>query len=155
MQMSLANIPQEEWTAFKANVRQQVGQIIIPMDVNPGMVKAILAQIDTLHTNIRMEYSDLEGKKEYLEILIREVERSSIEGSNELARKKAATVAVQNYPGANGQVVNLYDYQRRVLERYNFLKGILDVLFSKQNRLITVNGILKLEQGTMPYDVQG
>jgi len=153
--MSLANIPQEEWTAFKANVRQQVGQIIIPMDVNPGMVKAILAQIDTLHTNIRMEYSDLEGKKEYLEILIREVERSSIEGSNELARKKAATVAVQNYPGANGQVVNLYDYQRRVLERYNFLKGILDVLFSKQNRLITVNGILKLEQGTMPYDVQG
>lgn len=153
--MSLANITQEEWTAFKASVRQQVNQIIIPVDVNPGMVKAILAQIDTLHTNVRMEYSDLEGKKEYLEILIREVERSSIEGSNELARKKAATVAVQNYPGANGQVINLYDYQRRVLERYNFLKGILDVLFSKQNRLITVNGILKLEQGTMPYDVQG
>lgn len=153
--MSLANITQDEWTAYKGSIRHEISQIVIPVDVSPGMVKAILAQIDTLHTNIRMEYSDMEGKKEYIEILIREIERSRAEGSNEIARKKAATEAVQNYPGANGEVINLYDYQRRVAERYNFLKGILDILFSKQNRLITVNGILKLEQGTMPYDVQG
>jgi hypothetical protein len=86
-----------------------------------------------------------------VECLIREIEREQAVGKNEIDRKRNATLAVQNYAGNNGTVVNLYDFQRQISERYSYLKGIIDSLYGKQNRLITLNGMLKLEQDTTPY----
>lgn len=45
--------------------------------------------------------------------------------------------------------LTLYDMQRESTERYMFIKGILDVLINKQNRLITINGLLKLDKDLM------
>lgn len=149
--MSIAAIPQERWAAYKAHLRQQLNQIEIPMDANPGIVRVILAQIDKLFTDMRMEYAELEGHKDRVECLIREIEREQAVGKNEIDRKRNATLAVQNYAGNNGTVVNLYDFQRQIAERYSYLKGIIDSLYGKQNRLITLNGMLKLEQDTSPY----
>jgi hypothetical protein len=149
--MSIAAIPQERWAAYKAQLRQQLNQIEIPMDANPGIVRVILAQIDKLFTDMRMEYAELEGHKDRVECLIREIEREQAVGKNEIDRKRNATLAVQNYAGNNGTVVNLYDFQRQISERYSYLKGIIDSLYGKQNRLITLNGMLKLEQDTTPY----
>lgn len=147
---SISTMPQDQWLIRKAQLRQQLNQITIPVDANTAIVKVILSQIDELYTNIRMEYAELDGHKERVENLIREIEREQAVGKNEIDRKRNATLAVQNYPGNNGQVINLYDFQRQISERWSYLKGILDSLFGKQNRLITLNGMLKLEQGTQP-----
>lgn len=152
--MSITTLPNEQWLEYKAQLKQQLNQIKIPIDANPGIVRVILAQIDELYTNMRMEYAELEGHKERVECLIREIEREQAQGKNEIDRKRNATLAVQNFAGNNGQVVNLYDFQRQIAERYSYLKGILDALFGKQSRLITLNGMLKLERDTQPYSGQ-
>jgi hypothetical protein len=148
---SVSTLPQERWAAYKAQLKGQLNQIEIPVDANPATVRVILARLDKLYTDMRMEYAELEGHKDRVECLIREIERVQAVGKNEIDRKRNASLAVQEYPGNNGQVINLYDFQRQLSERYSFLKGILDSLFGKQNRLITLNGMLKLEQGTQPY----
>ena len=152
--MSIAAIPQERWLQYKTNLKNQLNQIEIPVDANPAVVRVILSRIDKLFTDMRMEYAELEGHKDRVECLIREIERVQAVGKNEIDRKRNAALAVQNYAGTNGQVINLYDFQRQISERYSFLKGIIDSLYGKQNRLITLNGMLKLEQDTQPFSGQ-
>lgn len=148
---SVSTMTQEQWVQYKAQLKQQLNQIQIPIDANPATVRVILAQLDKLYTDMRMEYAELEGHKDRIDCLIREIERVQAIGKNEIDRKRNASLAVQQYPGKNGEVINLYDFQRQLSERYSFLRGILDSLFGKQNRLITLNGMLKLEKDTQPY----
>ena len=152
---SISTMSQEDWIRYKARLKQQLNNIQIPLDANTGMIKSILSSIDKSYTNMRLEFSELEGHREKTESIIREWEREKAVGKNEIDRKRNATVAIQNYPGANGQVINLYEFHRQIVERHLFLKGTLDALIGKQNRLITFNGMLKLEQGTSPYSGEG
>lgn len=148
--MSVLALKDKDWSQYKATMSARVKSIQIPVDINAGMGKQILANIDLLYSDVRMDCAEIEGHKERLEILIREIERSSIKGSNELARKQASTLAVQTYAGNNGQIINLYDFQRELIEKHTFLRGLLDTMINKQNRLITINGLLKLEKELMP-----
>lgn len=152
--MSISTQSQENWLRYRAQLREQLNQIEIPMDANPATVRVILSQIDKLFTDMRMEYAELEGNKDRVEALIRETERVQAVGKNEIDRKRNSSLAVQEYAGTNGQVINLYDFQRQISERYSYLKGIIDSLYGKQNRLITLNGMLKLEQDTQPFSGQ-
>lgn len=148
---SISTMRQEEWLQFKVGIEQQIRAIAIPVDANPSHVRMILSGIDNIYTDIRLAYAEVEGNLNKTESLIRELERTKATGGNDIARKRNAAEHVQAYPTSDGGTVNLYEFQRSLTVRYSVLKGILDTLFNKQSRLITLNGMLKLEQNTSPH----
>lgn len=148
---SILELTEEQWEETKIALRERLGTIIIPLDIAPGVAKGLLSRIDAFFSEIRLSLAEVEGRKEQIEILIREIERVKATGGNEIARKKAASEAVQNYAVDGGEVINLYDIQRTLSVRHSFLMGVIDVLNGKQARLITITGVMKLEKDLSPY----
>lgn len=139
-----------EWQQQKQAYKERLSTIVIPLDISAGVAKGLLARIDAFFSELRLEVAEVSAQKEQVEILIREIERVKAIGGNEIARKKAASEAVQKYE-VNGTIINLYDVQRELVEKDSFLYGVLDVLNGKQARLITISGVLKLEKDLSPY----
>ena len=141
------NITQEEWLVQKENLTREVQSIQITTDVNPAMAISLLSKIDHLYSNLRLQFSELESTKERIELTVREIEKVGLTGKNEDERRRNAVIAVRQALTEDG--ITLYDVQRETTERWMYIKGILDVLMSKQNRLITINGLLKLDKDLM------
>jgi hypothetical protein len=139
------------WLERKAGLRHRLSTIVIPLDITPGVAKGLLSRIDAFFSEVRLELAELEGRKEQVDAIIREWERSNATGSNETERKRNATDSLQNYRLSESQTINMYEVYRLVYERWVFMKGIVDVLEGKQSRLITVGGLLKLEKDLSPH----
>ena len=148
---STTDMTDEAWALQKQQYRERLNTIIIPLDISAGVAKGLLARIDAFFSEIRLELAEMERKKERIDNIVREWEREKANGSNEIQRKQNATKAVQNFPLEQGVTVNLYEVQRQVTERHAYLQGVLDVLYGKQSRLITITGVLKLEKDLSPY----
>lgn len=144
--MSVLSMEDVEWKTYKEELKARLKTITIPLDVTPGITKGLLARIDSFFTDIRLELGEIQGVKEKTESIIREWEREKAEGKNEIDRKRNATLALQHFPLGGDETLNMYDYHRRVIERYSVLQSILETLQAKQGRLITVTGVLKLEK---------
>lgn len=149
--MSVVSMTEEEWQYQKNQWKQRLSTIVIPLDIAPGVAKGLLSRIDTFFSEVRLEIAELEGRKERMDNLIRELERTKISGTNELVRKQNASKAVQEYPIGPDETTNLYEVQRTLTERLSFASGLLDVLNGKQSRLITITGVLKLEKDLSPH----
>lgn len=148
---SILEMNDEQWREQKVEYKRKLSTIVIPLDISPGAAKGLLSRIDAFFSEIRLEVAEVEGRKEGVDNIIREWERTKIQGTNELSRKKAASNAVQQYPIEEGQTVNLYDLQRQLAERLSYLLGIVDILNGKQSRLITITGVMKLEKELSPH----
>lgn len=140
-----------EWKAQKQVYKQRLATIVIPLDISPGIAKGLLSRIDSFFSEVRIELGEIEGQKDRIDLLIKELERSAAQGTNETARKKAATEACQAYQITPEETINLYDAQRTLYDRHNFLVSVVDTLNGKQSRLITVGGLLKLERDLLPH----
>jgi hypothetical protein len=149
--LAIYTLPEEEWSRLKQVYKQRIASIIIPLDISPGIGKGLLSRIDAFFSEVRVELGELDGQKEKIDLLIKELERTAAEGANDMARKKSATQAVQNYKISPEETVNLYDLQRTLAERSSFLFGIVDTLNGKHSRLITAGGLLKLEKDFIPH----
>lgn len=149
--MTIFALPEQEWVQQKQVYKQRLATIVIPLDISSGVAKGLLSRIDSFFSEVRVELGEVEGQKERVDSLIKELERSAAEGTNEAARKKTATEAVKNYHISPEETVNLYDAQRTLYDRHSFLTAIVDTLNGKQSRLITVGGLLKLEQSLQPH----
>lgn len=150
--MALAiEMSEEAWQAQKQAYRDRLATIIIPLDISPGIAKGLLSRIDAFFSEIRLELAETDGRKERIDNVVREWEREKADGRNEIERKQNATRAIQEYPLGDGTSTNLYEVQRQMTERASFLQGVLDVLYGKQSRLITITGVLKLERDLSPH----
>lgn len=149
--MSIITMTEEEWVARKEYYKGRLSSIVIPLDITPGVAKGLLSRIDAFFSELRLEVSEVEGRKERIDNIVREWERAKAIGSNEIARKKAATEAIQKYPVEEGETINLYEVQRQMTERLSFVSGVIDILNGKQSRLITTTGLLKLEKELSPH----
>jgi hypothetical protein len=147
---STLSMSEEQWEAQKESYKVRVSSIMIPMDISPGVAKGLLSRIDNMFSEVRMEMSDVAGRKERVDNIIREWEREKANGRNEIERKQNATKAIQNFP-VDGDTTNLYEVQRQMTERLAYLQGVIDVLNGKQSRLITITGVMKLEKDLSPY----
>lgn len=148
---SILDMSDEEWLQQKSEYKRRVSTIVIPLDISATVAKGLLSRIDSFFSEIRLEVSEVEGRKERVDNVIREWEREKAVGGNEIARKRAATQAIQEYPLGDGQTTNLYEVQRQMTERLSYLLGVLDILNGKQSRLITITGVLKLEKDLSPH----
>lgn len=136
-----------QWKQYRDQLSREAQEIKIPTDVNPSIAMVILSKIDSIYSNLRLQFSDLDSSKERIDLMVRELERVGLTGKNEDERKRNAVMEVRKTTTDSG--LTLYDMQRESTERYLFIKGVLDVLINKQNRLITINGLLKLDKDLM------
>lgn len=151
---TIENMTEEQWENQMNDYRQRLATIRIPLEINPGVAKGLLSRIDTFFSEVRLDLSHLDGRKEYMSSLIREVERQKAIGSNEMDRKRNATMSLQNFETNDGSIVNLYEVQRTLIQRSSYLQGVVDIIAGKQARLITITGVLKLEKDLMPTSAQ-
>lgn len=149
--MSIITMTEDEWMARKQYYKERLSSIVIPLDITPGVAKGLLSRIDAFFSELRLEVAEVEGRKERIDNIVREWERAKAVGANEIARKKAATDAIQNYPVDGDETINLYEVQRQMTERLSFVSGVIDILNGKQSRLITTTGLLKLEKELSPH----
>lgn len=149
--MSVAEMTEEQWIAQKQRYKERLSTIVIPLDITPGVAKGLLSRIDRLFSEVRMELAEVEAQKETIDNIVREWERSKATGTNDITRKRNATLALQEYPGPDGEPINMYELQRQLTSRHSFVMGIIDTLYGKQSRLITITGVLKLEKDLSPY----
>lgn len=152
---SIIAMTNAEWEQQKAEYRRRLNELYIPIDIHPRTAFNLLSSIDMFFSEIRLDLSEIEGYKERIDSIIRELERQHAVGNNESTRKKNATLAVQNFTLDNNQTTNLYEVQRVINERLSFIQGVVDILNAKQARLITITGILKIEQNLFPYSMGG
>ncbi len=140
----IVDMTAQEWIVYRNTLNRDTQSINIPTDVDPAKAIVILSRIDNIYSSLRIQFSDLESSKERIDLMVKEIERVGLTGKNEDERKRNAVMEVRKVTTQEG--LTLYDMQRESTERYMFVKGILDVLINKQNRLITINGLLKLDK---------
>lgn len=141
----------ETWEAFKAEIQEDLANINVTDDLNPGTLKVIIAELSILRDKIwfplqeaKMEFERYASKEP--EGLIERVKRiNSGSGNNETERRRAGILACMNYETTAGKV-NLYELMDESRERYAFLKSVDESIKFKKDILITMNGALKLEK---------
>lgn len=140
----------QEWEIKKLDWTNRVKQIIIPVDISAGMVKKLNADIDSLYTDVRLEFAALRSDKEAIEKRIYVIEKkASGDGRNDQHRRANGVTAVEEFSTQEGQTINLWLLYDEIVEQYEFVSSIIDVLDSKHNRLVLTSGILKLERGIL------
>lgn len=141
----------EVWDAFKLEIEEELNAIIIDQDMNPGVLKVILSELNLVYDKIaqplhetRTLLENLTNKEDGTIVVIKSI---SLGGSNDMERKRAGFLSAMSYkPKSGGGNINLFEAAAEVRSRYNFLKGIYDRLKYKNDMLITMNGALKLER---------
>lgn len=151
MSNHIGYIDNKDFTVYLSNFRSQVFGIKIPEGISPGSAKVIIAQIDEVYSQLRFDYGILQAERSRVDSLIKEIERASATGKNETDRKKNATDAVREYKAeGEGPVYNLYKMYQQINYRYEMIDALVDILEKKQNRLITLSGLLKLDKELSP-----
>lgn len=121
-------------------------KIKLPQDINSITGQYILSELDNIYTLIRYDLSDIETSYERTESIIRQHERTKTEGRNEEERKKNASLYLESFPVGEDDTVNMYDWNRLLYTRYKMIKALVDIIENKQQRLITMNGFLKIDK---------
>lgn len=124
---------------------EAIQNVVLPRDINSRDTQAILSDLDQMYSYIRIDYGILEGTKDKCENLIRQYERSKAEGRNEDDRKKNATEFLENFPVKESETMNMYEYYREVLYRYVIVESFVKTIDNKQQRLITISGVMKID----------
>lgn len=143
--MNILSCSDQEFNEYKAHWQRKLIAIHLPSDINSGIGKQILSELDEAYAYLRVDYGQVESAKDRAESIIRQNERSKAEGRNEDDRKKTATQYLENYPIEEDHQINMYDYQRLIQTRYAAIKSLIDIINNKQQRLITMTGLMKID----------
>ena len=146
-----SQIVDPEWEELKQDLAESVNAINITADINVAGVKNALADLNSVYQKawyefqaVKTKYNELAGKEP--DGLIRQVKRLNGTGNNAESRERAGILACKNYkPNGSDEVVDLYSLFSIVSERYIFLEAVINNIEFKRNLLITMNGLLKLE----------
>lgn len=143
--MSVSSYTDEDFKIYSQKYAVAIQAVQLPPDINTGMGQIILSQLDELYAYLRIDLADLESAYSRAESLIRQNERSQAIGRNEEERKRTATTYLESFQVSEGKTINMYDEARRLNKRYLMVKGFVDVISNKQQRLITMSGFMKVD----------
>lgn len=149
MSTHIAYIDNQDFSAYLAGFKHTVFNIRIPEDINPTTARVVISQIDNIYSQLRFDYGMLQAERNRVDALIKEIERAMATGRNETERRKHSTDAVREYE-SDGKVFNLYKMYQQINQRYEMIDALVDILDKKQNRLITLSGLLKLDKELSP-----
>lgn len=143
--MSVSSYTDEDFKIYSQKYAVAIQAVQLPPDINTGMGQIILSQLDELYAYLRIDLADLESAYSRAESLIRQNERAQAIGRNEEERKRNATTYLEAFQVGEGKTINMYDEARRLNKRYLMVKGFVDVISNKQQRLITMSGFMKVD----------
>lgn len=143
--MSVSSYTDEDFKIYSQKYTVAIQAVQLPPDINTGMGQIILSQLDELYAYLRIDLADLESAYSRAESLIRQNERAQAIGRNEEERKRNATTYLETFQVGEGKTINMYDEARRLNKRYLMVKGFVDVISNKQQRLITMSGFMKVD----------
>ncbi|MBS7358599.1 MAG: hypothetical protein KIG84_08200 [Bacteroidales bacterium] len=143
--MSVSSYTDEDFKIYSQKYAIAIQAVQLPPDINTGMGQIILSQLDELYAYLRIDLADLESAYSRAESLIRQNERAQAIGRNEEERKRNATTYLETFQVSEGKTINMYDEARRLNKRYLMVKGFVDVISNKQQRLITMSGFMKVD----------
>lgn len=143
--MSVSSYTDEDFKIYSQKYAVAIQAVQLPPDINTGMGQIILSQLDELYAYLRIDLADLESAYSRAESLIRQNERAQAIGRNEEERKRNATTYLETFQVGEGKTINMYDEARRLNKRYLMVKGFVDVISNKQQRLITMSGFMKVD----------
>lgn len=147
--MAVSTMNDSEFKKYVQRFREEITKIKLPQDINSITGQYILSELDNIYTLIRYDLADIETSYERTESIIRQHERTKTEGRNEEERKKNASLYLETFPVGKddeGDTVNMYDWNRLLYTRYKMIKALVDIIENKQQRLITMNGFLKIDK---------
>lgn len=144
--MAVSTMSDIEFKKYIQRFREEITKIKLPQDINSITGQYILSELDNIYTLIRYDLSDIETSYERTESIIRQHERTKTEGRNEEERKKNASLYLETFPVGEDDTVNMYDWNRLLYTRYKMIKALVDIIENKQQRLITMNGFLKIDK---------
>lgn len=143
--MSVSSYTDEDFKIYSQKYAVAIQAVQLPPDINTGMGQIILSQLDELYAYLRIDLADLESAYSRAESLIRQNERAQAIGRNEEERKRNATTYLETFQIGEGKTINMYEEARRLNKRYLMVKGFVDVISNKQQRLITMSGFMKVD----------
>lgn len=136
----------ENYPQWIAANKQSVLGIQIQEDIEPAQGKLILSRLDNLYGPIRLEYGEVMKRYKDMESSIYRIEhKGRVTGRNDMDRKANGISSVENFRMSNGEVVNLYTMFSELLDKKEDLEALLDIIKSKNNLVITMSGLLKIE----------
>lgn len=144
--MKLSTMKDSSFERYIEGNREKVINIVIPPDINSMIAKQILSDLDNVYTLIRYDLSEIETAYQRSESIIRQCERTKAEGRNEDDRRKNASLYLEEYPAGENRTINMYEWNRLLRTRYEMVKAIVQIIENKQQRLITMNGFLKIDK---------
>lgn len=144
--MRLSTMKDSLFEQYIEGNREKVINIVIPPDINSMIAKQILSDLDNVYTLIRYDLSEIETAYQKSESIIRQCERTKAEGRNEDDRRKNASLYLEEYPAGENRTINMYEWNRLLRTRYEMVKALVQIIENKQQRLITMNGFLKIDK---------
>lgn len=144
--MKLSTMKDSLFEQYIESNREKVINIVIPPDINSMIAKQILSDLDNVYTLIRYDLSEIETAYQKSESIIRQCERTKAEGRNEDDRRKNASLYLEEYPAGENRTINMYEWNRLLRTRYEMVKALVQIIENKQQRLITMNGFLKIDK---------
>jgi hypothetical protein len=127
-------------------MRVRLSNAQIHADADVGQVRNIEQTLDAIFGTLRLDYARFKSYKSQVERLISITEKVNANGTNEIARKANGTRACSAYVFRE-TTVNLYDILSNIEYICDMLDGIIDIINKRQDRIITILSVLKLERG--------
>lgn len=145
----LSSLEDDDWKKFKQEVTDQLREIKIAPDMNPGMMKILLTQLNDLYGMIAVPLANMRGLLEALtdkeDGLCSTIRKTSSIGKNDAERKTNAQRALTNATYM-GEKFNLSYLVAATRCRYEFLVDIRARIKFMSDLCITVSSSMKLEE---------
>lgn len=134
----------EEFNKYQVAITSQISKIRIMSDINTGLARVLVTQLDAVYTDLMLAYPSVKNQTEYLTQLINNTIKLNAVGKNNDERVANSIRSVTEMT-LDGNIVNLYTLKQIADEQLNFLNAMIKLVEAKQNRIITMLGLMKLE----------
>ena len=144
--MAINALSNESWEEAKQEVVDKLNATMIDADADPGSMRELIGEIDSLLSTLRIIRTELEknikADIEYIDY----IKAVSSRGSNSEERKVNGYKALINHvPTGHTEAINLVQYKVFRESQLNFYNEAIEILKDRKQLLITFASCLKIE----------
>lgn len=147
---------EQQWQDRELHYTEALVNLVIPTQQDLNVIATFNANLDRIQTEALMEIALIERQYEKFNNLIKNAEKEIyiILKRNELQKDSKVKLTVADIDGLvvnhikNNKVdgyLNLYLIREKIFNRLSFMKRVVEILKDKQQALITVNLLFKVE----------
>ena len=144
--MAINALSNESWEEAKQEVIDKLNATMIDADADPGSMRELIGEIDSLLSTLRIVRTELEKNVKADIEYIDYIKSVSSRGSNAEERKVNGYKALINHvPTGHTEAINLVQYKVFREAQLNFYNEAIEILKDRKQLLITFASCLKIE----------